>query len=236
MNSIPRSAWIATLAIVSGLALLMLMPLAVAANALGVTARNVQGSILSGAIRDASLGGVRIGDVNARMRILPLFLGRLSFSLMRGDTPYVPGVSGAIGTGWGGIFADKLTATIDGGGLVRGMDGSEIRIESLSFAFANGKCSTASGVVRLSLDETALGSVLRGGMLGNAQCSNGDLYVPLLSQSTMERASIRIKGDGSYQATFTINQPSPENAVALAFAGFKPVAGGFRLMRTGTLN
>jgi general secretion pathway protein N len=236
MSSFSRSALILCMAIIAGFALLMLMPLGVAANALGITARHVQGTIMSGALRDASLGRVRIGDVNARLQILPLFTGRVDFSLSRGDAPHVPGVSGAVGSGWNGVFADRLTATIDGGGLVRGMDGSEILLESVSFAFANGKCSSASGVVRLSLDETALGSVLRGGMMGNATCRDGDLVLPLLSQSTMERAQVRIKANGSYQATFTVNEPSPENAAALSIAGFRPVAGGLRLVRSGKLN
>jgi general secretion pathway protein N len=236
MTSFSRSALISCLVIIGGFALLMLMPMSVAANALGISARHVQGTIMSGAMRDASLGRVSIGDVNARLLLLPLSTGRIGFSLLRGDAPNVPGVSGAIGSGWRGAFADKLTATIDGGNIVRGLDGSEIRMESVSFAFANGKCSSATGVVRLSLDETVLGSVLRGGMIGNATCRNGDLVLSLLSPSTMERALVRIKANGDYQATFTVNDPSPENAAALGFAGFQPVAGGLRLVRSGKLN
>jgi hypothetical protein len=116
------------------------------------------------------------------------------------------------------------------------MEGSEIRFESLSLAFSDRRCASASGVVRLSLDQTPLGQAMKGGLAGNAKCSNGDLFLPLLSASTMERAFIRIKADGSYQATFTVLEPSPEMATALNFAGFQSVAGGLRLVRSGKLN
>lgn len=236
MTRFPRAALIGLVLLVAGLALLVLMPLGVAADAISITARHSQGTVISGALRDASLGRVRIGDVNAQLNIMPLFLGRFGFSLTRGDAPHVPGVSGSIGFSLGGIFADKLTATIDGGGVIHGLDGGEIRFESVSFAFANGKCASASGVVRLLLDETALGSVLKGGLIGNAECRNGDLFLPLMSQSTMERAFVRIKGDGSYQATFAVSEPSVETAGALGLAGFQQVAGGLRLVRSGKLN
>jgi hypothetical protein len=236
MTNFSRTALMTCLVIFAGFALLMLMPLSVAANAFGISSRHVQGTILSGAMRDASLGRVRIGDINARLLILPLLTGRMGFSLLRGDAPHAPGVSGAIGSGWNGIFVDKLTATIDGGSIVKGLDGSEIRMESVSFSFANNKCSSATGVVRLSLDDTALGSILRGGMIGNAICRDGVLLLSLLSPSTMERAIVRVKGDGTYQVTFTVNDPSPENAAALGLAGFQPVAGGLRLVRSGKLN
>ncbi len=235
MTGFSRRAWIVSLTVVGLLGLLLLMPLSVAASAMGIAARDVQGTVLSGALRDVSIGRVGIGDVNARLRILPLATGRVGFSLQRGDAPYAPGVSGLVGRSWSGFYADRLSATIDGGGIVRGLEGSEIRLEALSFAFANGKCIAASGVVRLSLEETALGTVLRGGMMGNAECRDGDLFLPLLSPSTMERALVRIKANGSYQATFLVNEPTPENALALGLAGFQPVAGGLRLVRSGKL-
>jgi general secretion pathway protein N len=231
-----RTARIGAFILIGLLSLFLLMPLGAAASALGLSARHSQGTILSGALRDVEAGGLRIGDVNARLRILPLFLGRLAFTVHRGDAPHAPGVSGTIGSGLGGSFAENLTATIAGDGILKGLEGSDIRLESLSFLFANGRCTGASGVVRLSLDETALGSAIRGGLMGNARCSNGDLLLPLMSASAMEKAIIRIKGDGTYQATLNVSDPAPEMAVALGLGGFRPIAGGYRLVRTGTLD
>lgn len=217
-------------------ALLLLMPLGFAAKAMGISARHSQGTIMSGALRDASVGSVRIGDVNARLSILPLFAGKIGFALQRGVAPYAPGISGSVGKGFGGIYADDLTATVDGKGLMKGLDGGQLHFETFSFAFSGGKCANASGVVRLSLDESALDAVVPGGMIGNAECRKGDLVLPLMSQSTMERALVRIKADGSYQLTLSILEPAPAMAAALGLSGFQPVAGGFRLVRSGRLN
>ncbi len=218
------------------LALLLLMPLGFAAKAMGVSARHSQGTIMSGALGDASMGSVRIGDVNARLTILPLFTGKIGFTLQRGVAPHTPGISGRLGTGFGGIYADDLTATVDGKGLIKGLDGGQLHFETFSFAFSGGKCADASGVVRLSLDDSALDAVVPGGMIGNAECRNGDLVLPLMSQSTMERALIRIKADGSYELTLSISEPVPAMAAALGLSGFQPIAGGFRLVRSGHLN
>ena len=227
---------IAVLILFGVLASMLLMPLGFAAKAMGVTARHSQGTIMSGALRDASMGSVRIGDVNARLTILPLFTGKIGFALQRGVAPHAPGISGSLGKGFGGIYADAVTATVDGKGLIKGLDGGQLHFETFSFAFSGGKCADASGVVRLSLDESALDTVVPGGMIGNAECRNGDLVLPLMSQSTMERAFVRIKTDGSYQLTLSVLEPAPVMAAALGLSGFQPVAGGFRLVRSGSLN
>ncbi len=236
MTRFSRFPLILLCTVFTGLALLLLMPLSVAASTMGLTARSVQGTILSGSLRDASFGRANIGDVLASLRILPLFTGRLGFALNRGDTPYNPGVSGTVGTGFGGLFAEKLTVQMDAGGLVRGMEGGTIGLEALSFEFSNGTCRSASGGVRINLDETALGAVIKGGMSGQASCQNGQLNFQLLSQSTMERAQVRLQGDGRYRLTLTITDPRPEMAEAMSFAGFKPIAGGVQLVRSGTLD
>lgn len=236
MTIMPRRHVMGLFILFGLIAVLLLMPLRVAAGAMGLSARSSQGSVMSGSLRDASVGRVRIGDIYAQLRILSIFTGRFSFALKRGDAPHAPGVSGTLGRSLNGPFADRLSATLDGGGLIKSLDGSELRLESLSFAFAGGKCSSASGLVRLRLDDSALGAVIRGALKGNAECRNGDLFLPLISDSTMERALVRIKGDGRYQLRLLISEPSAEIGAALGLAGFQPVAGGFRIVRSGKLN
>ena len=235
MNAKTRRAIIAAMLLLGLLAILLFMPLRIPASAAGIAARSSQGSIVSGSLRDVSIGRIRVGDVNARLRLLPILAGRLGFALQRGDAPFAPGVSGTVGRSFGGPFADQISLTLDGGSVLPGLEGSELRLEAVSFAFSGGKCQSASGTVRLRLQESALASVVRGGMIGNAQCSNGDLFLPLISDSTMERAAIRLKSDGRFQSTFLVSAPSAEIALALGSAGFQPVSGGFRLVRSGKL-
>ncbi|MGL5839957.1 MAG: type II secretion system protein N [Sphingorhabdus sp.] len=233
---VSRRTMILVLGVVALLSLLLLLPMGMAANMLGVSARNSQGTIVSGALRDASIGRAAIGDVNVRLQPLQLLLGRLAFRLSRGDAPYAPGVSGVVGSGLGGYFANELTTTIDSRALAAGFDGGDLRLETLSLRFANGRCVSASGIVRLNLDHTVLGAATKGGLMGNAACRNGELVVPLLSESTMERLTLRVKGDGRYTATLTLSEPPADLATGLTLAGFKPVAGGYRLVRSGRLN
>lgn len=236
MISLPRSTISVTALTLASAVSLALMPLSTAAAALGVSARHSHGSIISGALRDASVGAVWIGDVNAKLSFLPLLTGRFGFALHRGDAPYAPGISGTVGSSFGGIFVDKLSATIDGGVLVRGIDGSDIRFENLSFAFSGKRCKSASGTVRASLDNSALGEMFSGEMVGDAKCDKGDLYFQLLSQSTLERAAIRIKADGQYSVALALTEPSPEHADALVIAGFQTVPNGMRLLRSGKID
>jgi general secretion pathway protein N len=235
---IAKKHWpvLSLLAIFVLLAVMLLMPLGFAAQSLGVAARNSQGTIMSGALRDVSIGRIRIGDVNARLDWMSLITGRFGFALERGNAAHSPGISGVIGRSSGGIFADQLTAAIDGKALVKELDGAQLYFEKFSVRFSNGQCSDASGAVRLSLNESALGAIIRGGMIGNAECRQKDLFLPLMSQSTMERAFVRIKPNGQYLLTLTISEPPADMANALTLAGFQPVAGGFRIVRSGRLN
>src|SRR5687767_13431355 len=71
-------------------ALLALLPLRLALGALGfadhgLTARAATGSVWRGALQEAQVGPVALGDVRARLNLLPLLLGRARLSLAGGD-------------------------------------------------------------------------------------------------------------------------------------------------------
>lgn len=216
-------------------ALTVLTPIGVAANWLGVSARSSQGVVAIGTLRDATWGRTAFGDINLQLQPTQLFLGRLAFGLSRGEVTGNPGVSGSAGQGLGGVYVEGLTATLDGRAVSDDLEGSDLRLEGLSFQFSGGRCTSASGVVRLDLSRTPFADAIKGGLIGNANCSKGDLLLPLLSQSTMEKLVLRLKGDRSYQATLTIMEPAPETANYLQLAGFRPIAGGYRLVRSGKL-
>jgi general secretion pathway protein N len=70
-------------------------------------------------------------------------------------------------------------------------------------------------------------------MLGQPRCDGAQLLLPLVSQSAMERADIRLSADGSYTVAVTLNADRGDQAAVLNIAGFRPVAGGFRLVQKG---
>ena len=51
----------------------------------GLAAREAEGSVWLGALKEAQLGPAPIGDVTARLNSLPLYLGRARVSLARAD-------------------------------------------------------------------------------------------------------------------------------------------------------
>lgn len=222
-------ASVATLA----LAAIIFMPLRTIVGGDGVTARKVDGIIWDGSIRDLSLGKLPVGDVNARLRFWPLFLGRAEILLSRGNTQFVPGINGSVSRGIGGMSVNNLSATLPIGSIFAPFPAENIQFEGFSARFASGRCMDAGGQVRLTLSDTVPGLNLQNGMLGQPRCDGARLLLPLASQSAMERADIRLSADGSYTVTVTLDANRGDQAAVLNLAGFRPVAGGYRLVQKG---
>jgi general secretion pathway protein N len=198
-----------------------------------LTARKVEGIIWDGSIRDLQVGRVAIGDVNARLHFLPLLLGRAQMSISRGDAPFAPGVSGKLTRRPGGYSIEGLTATFSVATLFEPLPAENLQFTDFSARFTSGRCAEASGSVRLTAPAGVAGLDLPNGLLGKPRCDKGDLLIPLLSQSAMEHVDIRISTDGNYSATVLVEGDRVEQAAMLALAGFRPVAGGYRLVRKG---
>ena len=222
-------ASVATLAV----AAIIFMPLRTIVGGDGVSARKVDGIIWDGSVRDLSLGKLPVGDVNARLRFWPLFLGRAEILLSRGNTQFVPGINGSVSRGIGGISVNNLSATLPIGSLFAPFPAENIQFEGFSARFASGRCMDAGGQVRLTLSDTVPGLNLQNGMLGQPRCDGARLLLPLASQSAMERADIRLSADGSYTVTVTLDANRGDQAAVLNLAGFRPVAGGYRLVQKG---
>lgn len=58
-------------------------------------------------------------------------------------------------------------------------------------------------------------------------------FAALVSQSAMERVDIRLSADGIYTVTVTLDAEAVEQGTMLTLAGFRPVAGGYRLVQKG---
>jgi general secretion pathway protein N len=198
-----------------------------------VTARKVDGIIWDGSIRDLRLGKLPVGDVNARLLFVPLFMGRAEILLSRGNAQFVPGISGSVSRGLNGVSVNNLSATLPVGALFAPFPAENIQFEGFSARFAAGRCVEASGQVRLILSDTMPGLNLQNGMLGQPRCDGAQLLLPLVSQSAMERADIRLSADGSYTVTIMLNADRSDQAAALNLAGFRSVAGGYRLVQKG---
>lgn len=214
-------------------AAILFMPLRTIIAGDGVTARKVDGIIWDGSIRDLRLGKLPVGDVNARLLFGPLFMGRAEILLSRGDAQYVPGITGSVSRSLSGVSVRNLSATLPVGALLAPFPAENIQFEGVSARFAGGRCMEASGQVRLTLSDTMPGLNLQNGMLGQPRCDGAQLLLPLVSQSAMERADIRLSADGSYTVAVMLNGDRGDQAAVLNLAGFRAVAGGYRLVQKG---
>ena len=214
-------------------ATILFMPLRTIVAGDGVIARKVDGIIWDGSIRDLRLGKLPVGDVNARLLFAPLFMGRAEILLSRGNAQYVPGITGSVSRGISGVSINNLSATLPVDALFAPFPAEKIQFEGFSARFAAGRCIDAGGQVRLTLSDTMPGLNLQNGMLGQPRCDGAQLLLPLVSQSAMERADIRLSADGSYTVAVTLDANRGDQAAVLNIAGFRPVDGGYRLVQKG---
>lgn len=216
-------------------AALIFMPLRTIFGGPGLSARKVEGIIWDGSIRDLRVGRVGVGDVNARLHFWPLLIGRAQVSLSRGDASFAPGINGSVIRRIGGFEVKDFKATLPVQALLAPLPAENIELQDFSVRFIAGRCAEAGGNVRLTMSNTIPGLDLSNGLLAKPRCEGGKLLVPLMSQSAMERVTIRFSGDGSYNATVFLEGDRPEQAALLTIAGFRTVAGGYRMVRKGRL-
>lgn len=216
-------------------ALLIFMPLRMIIAGDAVSARRVDGIIWDGSIRDLRVGQIQVGDVNARLHFLPLLLGRAQIAVSRGDAPFAPGISGSVTRRIGGFELDDMTATLPVSTLFAPLPAENIELQDFSTRFIAGRCAEAGGNIRLTLSGTLPGIDVANGLLAKPRCEGGQLLIPFMSQSAMERVTIRIAGDGRFSANVFLEGDRVEQGALLTLAGFRSVAGGYRMVRKGRL-
>ena len=196
----------------------------------GLAAREASGSIWLGALREAQIGPVPIGDVGARLNSLPVFLGRARVSLVRGgDTGAFAGAAVASRHSFG--FED-VTGQLRPGAMLAPI--ASLDLDDLSAGFSAGQCRRAEGQVRATIAGDLGGIVLPAGLTGTARCDAGALLLPLISQSGMERLDLRLFAEGRYSAELLVRPTDPAVQQRLGATGFVPARGGFARMVEGS--
>lgn len=214
-------------------ALLALFPLRLGLSWLaldehGFSAREAEGSIWLGSLREAQLGPVEVGDVTARLRTLPLFLGRARLDLER---PGESGIEGAATVSRHGFGVDDLSGRLRVS--APGLPIASIDPADLSVRFSNGLCQSADGLVRATVASGAEGLPLPGSLSGDARCDGGALLLPLAGQSGMEALNLRLFEDGRYRAELIVRPGDPTMVERLRAAGFVPSGVGYALRFDG---
>ena len=217
------------------LALVVLLPLRVAIgwfglNGRGLAAREAEGSLWLGTLKEAQFGAVPLGDVRARLDLLPLFLGRARLSLSRDEAD--GRFEGAVSVSRHSFGLDDLTGQLRVGALFAPLPIATLDLVEVTAHFAGGVCDHAEGEVRAGLGGDVGGILLANGLRGSARCAEGALLLPLTSQSGMEQLNLRFAADGRWRIDLIVRPTDPAAIARLTAAGFGAGPGGAYVRRT----
>jgi general secretion pathway protein N len=212
-------------------ALVVLLPLRVAAGwfdmgGKGLAAREVEGSLWFGRLREAQFGPVQLGDVDARLNVLPLFLGRARLSLHR-DAAAGGALDGALLVSRHRFGIEDMTGQLSTGSLFGPLPIATLELSDVSVNFEDERCESAEGQVRAGLAGDVVGQGLPASLSGTVRCQNGAAILPLAGQSGAEQLNISFEASGRWRAELVLRPTDPATIQRLTAAGFAPGAGGY---------
>ncbi len=210
------------------LPLALAFPLALPADS-GVSARRVAGTLWNGTLYEADIAGLPLGDTRVAFDWLPLLVGkaRMGFAgtTLRG---IVDMSSNEVGLSYG-------TGTIDLAGRLRPLPLSRVTLDQAAVRFRDDRCASAAGRVRADVAGNIGGLNLPGGMSGTLRCDSGELLVPLVGQSGLERIDLRVTGAGKWRADISVRTSDAALAAKLLASGFTTGPAGYSLRVSGAL-
>jgi general secretion pathway protein N len=159
------------------IALIVLLPMRLALGAIGVgdqglTARAVDGSVWSGAVREAQVGRIALGDLGVAVSPLALLAGRARIDLAGHATDLGGSVHGAIEMSRHSVGLDRMSASLPAGNIFAPVPISALDLDAVDVKFDGGRCQRASGRVNASLSGEVAGISLAEGMAGEARCGH----------------------------------------------------------------
>lgn len=210
------------------IALIACFPLRLAMGALGgggalFTARAAEGSIWNGILRDVSLDGVTLGDFSAKLSPVKLLRGTAAINLraLSGE----PAAATLIAT-LGSYGAEGVTTRLVLPGAFDPLPVESVDLKDASVRFSRSGCVSADGQVRVTLAGTLAGISLGQQLLGTPRCDGKIFTLVLVSQSAMERITLRIVPDGQYSAKLLIRASDADMAGKLNAVGFRETSEG----------
>ena len=166
-----------------------------------------------------------LGDVRARLNVLPLLLGRARLSLSR-DEPDGH-FEGAVSVSRHSFGVEDMTGQLRTGTLFAPVPIAALDLDDVSVHFESGQCESAEGRVRATASGEIAGMTLPGSLAGDARCAEGALLLPLASQAGIGQLNLSIRADGRYRIDLVVRQADPTLAARLTAAGFQPSAEGY---------
>lgn len=212
------------------------MRLAMAWSAPGqVSARVIEGPVWNAAIYDLRAGALPLGDVAAKLRFLPLLIGRREIHVERAGPSGISefAANGAGGSGW--VRLSEVQGQVPLGDGFGSIPASALGFEAFHATMQDGRCSEAGG--KISLIVSPITELMPGpvALSGTARCNKGALYVPMTGPSGMERLFLRLEPSGKWRADLVLAGLPVEVTTALLETGFSSRPGGIGITSEGSL-
>lgn len=228
------------LLIVAGLAALIpLIPLNMAVEALqlrraGFEASHIEGNIWEGYIYEAKLGPIELGDVHSKMSLDQLTSGRVRLDLT-GSEEATAAFRGGFSFGWGGIGIDNFNLTMPVMAGPPPIGGVTLIVDGLSVRFPGAECADGRGEVRAYLSGALPAVGLPGQMSGPALCREGKLAFDLASSDGRATEEVTLLGMDRYKVRMFVKPRSQQVASILQAKGFRPFLDGYSYAEERTL-
>lgn len=200
----------------------------------GVTARDVRGTIWGARIDQLMLGTMPMGSVRAALSPVSLLMARARFDIER-HSGAADDLRGALTVGFGRAGVDDVTGAVPLGRTFAPLPVGSLAMEDVSAYFTGDQCGHAEGRVRAQMAGQFPGLNLSQGLSGTISCDGGALLMPLASQSGMEKLTLRIWRSGRYVAEMRVDTADATLAEALGKVGFAGIGGARVLKVEGTL-
>lgn len=188
------------------IALVLTLPLRLVLGGSGITAREASGSLWSGRLKEARLGPAALGDLEARLSPLPLFLGRARIDVER-DSAAPDRFAGAFGFSANRRSAESVTGVVPVEGAFGALPVAALDLTDVTVRFRDGACDEAEGLVRATLSAAQPG--LPASLSGPARCDRGALLLPLTTGAGGEGLAFRAFGDGRWTAELQLRGVPP---------------------------
>lgn len=217
------------------------LPMRLAVSIVGIegshfSARDISGSVWDARIEGAKIGSYSLGDFDAGLQFFALFSGTLKMDLDRVAVKGKSALVATIGMQKGVLLIEDASTTIDVRQQFSPLPASTMGIDNLNISFANGRCESASGTVRMTLDANIPGLDLKQGLLGNAICQDGILVLPLKSGSAMETLTLKLAGDGTYSGRLLLTGGNRAWTLLLPTLGFRKIPNGYAIKLSGKIS
>lgn len=214
-------------------AILLLLPLRVVLSAadlqqLGLTARQVGGTIWRGRIGELMLGRQLLGTFDVRLDPGPLLLGRIAMPFERIDAVQGP-LNGVMRAGGSVTGVEKMNGAIPASNLLGGAPIEALTFTDTTILFEDGRCAEASGRLAANLAVRFGPLALDRGFAGTLSCDGDRVRARLASQAGTEQVEFFVSSAGRVRGWVSIRSPLPGLDVLLSSYGFRPGPGGLTL-------